>query len=371
VNVFERSHYLPVFARLGAYNKADLDRVTFGNSPRYVEYWAHVASLIPLDTWPLWRWKMAALRAKDEKTPDHWIHSNREMLDWLRAELADKGPLPASKIEHDANQRRGPWWGWSDVKQGLEVLFSWGEVVSAGRKGFERIYGLTDSVIPQHLVEKTISERDAIKQLLRLASRAHGIGTVGDIADYYRIKKTVAAPLLEELADDGELARVTVSGWDGGGRARPVYLHREARLPRRIDAAALLSPFDPVVWERERALRLFNFHYRIEIYTPEPQRIFGYYTLPVLIDDKLVARIDLKSDRQRKVLRVQSAWNEAGAATGTEDRIADLLRDAARWQGLDEIEVMDRGDLAGALAAELGIRLTDRPLSLSTEAEPL
>ncbi|HEV7949837.1 MAG TPA: crosslink repair DNA glycosylase YcaQ family protein, partial [Glaciihabitans sp.] len=222
VNVFERSHYLPVFARLGAYNKADLDRVTFGNSPRYVEYWAHVASLIPLDTWPLWRWKMAALRAKDEKTPDHWIHSNREMLDWLRAELADKGPLPASKIEHDANQRRGPWWGWSDVKQGLEVLFSWGEVVSAGRKGFERIYGLTDSVIPQHLVEKTISERDAVKQLLRLASRAHGIGTVGDIADYYRIKKTVAAPLLEELADDGELARVTVSGWDGGGRARPV-----------------------------------------------------------------------------------------------------------------------------------------------------
>jgi uncharacterized protein YcaQ len=362
VNVFERSHYLPMFARLGSYDKADLDRLTFGQKAQYTEYWAHVAALVPLATWPLYRWRMEAMRAADEDNPASWIHSNREMLDWLRAELAHKGPLPASKIEHDANRRRGGWWEWSDVKVGLEFLFNWGEVVSAGRTRFERTYGLTEQVIPQDLLDQHVTKHDAVRQLLSLASRAHGIGTLGDLADYYRLKKLQAKPVLDELVEEGELLPVTVAGWQTAQRPLAAYLHKDARIPRRVDAAALLSPFDPVVWERDRALRMFDFHYRIEIYTPAPKRIYGYYTLPVLIDDGIVGRIDLKSDRQNRVLRVQSAWSEGTAARGHEPRIAALLRETAVWQGLEGIEVMNRGDLAAGLASELGLPLLDRPV---------
>jgi uncharacterized protein YcaQ len=354
VNVFERSHYLPLFARLGAYSKADLDRITFGPKAGYTEYWAHVAALVPLDSWPLWRWRMDEFRARHENDSTHWIHANRDMLAWLRAELAAKGPLPASKIEHDSNRRRGGWWEWSDVKIGLEYLFYWGEVVSAGRTRFERTYGLAEHVIPQSLLGIEVSRHDAIRELLIRSAKAHGIGTGSDLADYFRILYTVAKPVLAELVAEGELIEVTVPGWDRGGRSIPTYLHKDARIPRRIETAALLSPFDPVVWERDRALRLFDFHYRIEIYTPAPKRIYGYYTLPVLIDDTIGARIDLKSDRQNRVLRVQSAWREPGAGSGFESRIVALLRDTAAWQGLGDIEVMNRGDLASAVAAELG-----------------
>lgn len=366
VNVFERSHYLPVLARLGPYNKADLDRLTFGPRARYTEYWAHVASIIPIEAWPLWRWKMDEERAGNENNPDSWIHANRSMLDWLRAELADKGPLAASKIEHDANKRKGTWWQWSEVKLGLEYLFSWGEVVSAGRTNFERVYGLAGQVLPAAVIESEIPKADAVRQLLLWSAQAHGIGTVGDLADYFRIKKTIARPVLDELVEEGSLARVTVPGWERGGKPLATYLHADARVPRAMNAGALLSPFDPIVWERDRALRLFDFHYRIEIYTPAAQRIYGYYTLPVLIDDRIVGRIDLKSDRQNGVLRVQSAWSEGPAAFGVEGRIVELLRDAAGWQGLGEIEVMNRGDLAAAIAAELG-----QPLLAPPAAEPV
>jgi uncharacterized protein YcaQ len=364
VNVFERSHYLPAFSRLGAYNKADLDRLTFGGAAPYTEYWAHEASLIPRASWPLWRWKMEERRRKQEDDPKSWVHANRDMLQWLRDELASTGPLPAGKIESDAGQRRGGWWEWSDVKRGLEVLFGWGEVVSAGRTSFQRVYGLAEQVMSPELLNTTVSKRDAQRQLLLWSAKAHGIGTIGDLADYYRLGSQHAKPLLEELADEGELLPVAVPGWNSGGRPRIAYLHKDARVPRRIEAAALLSPFDPVVWERDRALRLFDFHYRIEIYTPEHKRIFGYYTLPVLIDDRIVARVDLKNDRQNRVLRVQSAWNEAALADGVVDRIAALVREAAAWQQLDDIVVVDRGDLAAPLAAELGLPLTPRTAAL-------
>ncbi|WP_245884863.1 winged helix-turn-helix domain-containing protein [Glaciihabitans tibetensis] len=361
VNVFERSHYMPAFSRLGPYNKADLDRLTLDRSARYTEYWAHEASLIPRHTWPLWRWKMDDRRRKQEDDPQSWIHANHDMLQWLRDELADKGPLPAGKIESDAGRRRGGWWEWSDVKRGLEMLFSWGEVVSAGRTSFQRVYGLAAQVLTPELLNAEVSRRDAQRQLLLWSAKAHGIGTVGDLADYYRLKSQQAKPLLEELADAGEILPLLVPGWEVNGRPRLAYLHSEAKVPRRINTGALLSPFDPVVWERNRALRLFDFHYRIEIYTPEPQRVYGYYTLPVLINDRIVARIDLKSDRQNRVLRVQSAWNEAALALGVVDRIAILLREAAAWQQLDDIVVVDRGDLAAALAAELRTPLLPRP----------
>ena len=356
VNVYERSHYLPVFARLGSYSKSDLDRLTFGKKARYTEYWAHVASIIPIESWPLWRWKMDEERAKHENNPGSWIHANRPMLDWLRAELAAKGPLAASKIEHDANKRRGSWWEWSDVKLGLEYLFSWGEVVSAGRTNFERVYGLAEQVVPAELLSLEVDRDTAVHELLSRAAAAYGVGTVGDLADYYRIPKMTAAPMLRRLADEGVVTPVTVAGWERGGKPQVTYLHNEVTVPRRIEAGALLSPFDPIVWERDRALRMFDFHYRIEIYTPAPKRIYGYYTLPVLIDDSIVGRIDLKNDRQNGVLRVQSAWREPHAPVGVEQRIVPLLEEIVRWQGLGEIEVMDRGDLARDLAGALGQR---------------
>lgn len=358
VNVFERSHYLPVFARLGPYDKADLDRLPFARRGRYLEYWAHEAAVIPVQDWPLLRWRMDAYRSAALADPDSWASANRPMLDWLRAELAAKGPLTAGEVEHDSNVRRGPWWGWSDVKRGLECLFRWGEAVSAGRSRFQRTYALAETVLPSEILNRRIEAADAVRELLRRSARAHGVGTLGDFADYYRIKKTPALPALRDLEDAGELLPVTVRGWHGAGRNggdRPprAWLHRDARLPRRVEAAALLSPFDPVVWERDRAMRLFDFHYRIEIYTPKPNRVFGYYVLPVLLDDRLVGRVDLKSDRQAGVLRVQAAWSEPDAPAESAERLAALLRSAADWQRLDEITVADHGTLAPALRSAL------------------
>lgn len=354
VNVFERSHYLPAFARLGAYDKGALDALTFTGGGRYIEYWAHVAALIPVETWPLMRWKMDHYRHELMNGRDTWARSNAPMLDWLRAELADKGPLAASEIEHDANKRRGPWWGWSDVKIGLETLFYWGEVTTAGRNRFERRYALAEQILPAEILNREVSEADAVRELLRRSARAHGIGTLGDLADYYRIKKAPALAAIRELHDAGELIPVTVRGWEKNGKPIPAWLHPDARLPRRIEATALLSPFDPVVWERDRALRMFDFHYRIEIYTPQPKRVFGYYVLPLLIDDRVVGRVDLKSDRQAGVLRVQAVWAEPGAPAETAERLAALLRTTAAWQGLGEVTVADRGTLAPALRAQFG-----------------
>lgn len=348
VNVFERSHYLPVFARLGHYDKASLDALTFARRGRYVEYWAHEAAVIPVETWPLLRWRMEDYRQKHAADLEAWAHGNRSMIDWLKAELAEKGPMPASAIEHDANKRSGPWWGWSDVKIGLEVLFRWGELVSAGRTRFERSYALPEQVLPDAVIHSHIPRDDAQRRLVQHAAGAHGIGTSGDFADYFRMSRADTLAAVNSLAEEGVLLPVTVPGWK-----QQAWLHRDAQKPRRIEAGALLSPFDPVVWDRKRAERLFDFHYRIEIYTPAPQRVFGYYSLPILVDDSVVGRIDLKNDRQAGVLRVQSAWHEAGVGPEIVERVAPLVRSAAAWQGLDDITVNDWGTLAAPLAAEL------------------
>ncbi len=348
VNVFERSHYLPLFARLGAYDKSHLDRLTFGRTSRFIEYWAHEAAVIPVENWPLFRWRMDANRQRYSK-PGSWVAENTAMLKWLRAVLADRGAVAASEIEHDSGRGAGGWWGWSEVKTGLEWLFRFGEAVSAGRSRFERRYALASATLPSAVFAREVTPADAIRELLRLSARAHGIGTLGDFADYYRIKTVPARCALNDLVDAGELLPVTVTGWN-----KPAFLHRDARIPRRIEATALLSPFDPVVWERTRAERLFGFHYRIEIYTPAHKRVFGYYTLPLLIDDRLVGRVDLKNDRQNRVLLVQSAWTEADAPPETAARLAIVLREITAWQGLEAVRVMPRGDLAPAVAAELG-----------------
>lgn len=355
VNVFERSHYLPLFARLGAYDKALLDRLTFAAKAPYTEYWAHEAAFVRREDWPLFRWRMEAKRAQYGTKPDGWYQSNASTVQWLRSELAARGPLVAGEIEHDANKRTGPWWGWSDVKHALEYLFLFGEVAIAGRTRFQRRYALAEDVLPPDVLERTVTTQDAVRELIRRSAVAHGIGTAADLGDYYRIKRAPADAAIRELEDAGELVPVTVAGWERGGKPEKVWLHRDARLPRRVEATALLSPFDPVVWFRDRALRMFDFHYRIEIYTPPEKRVFGYYTLPILLDDRVVGRIDLKSDRQARVLRVQSAWSEPGAPAETVERLVPLLRSTASWQGLDTVEVASphRGDLAPLLAAAL------------------
>lgn len=353
VNVFERSHYLPAFSRLGPYDKAQLDRLSSGANPRLTEYWVHEASLIPVVDWPLFRWRMQAYRDGAAADDAHWSQENAPMLAWLKAELAANGPMRASAIEHDANKRSGPWWGWSDVKIGLETLFRWGDVVSGGRERFERVYALPEQVFATDLLDREVSAADAHRALISQAARAHGIGTVKDLADYFRLRTEPARAAIAELEDAGELLPVQVPGWGRNGAPGAAWLHRDARLPRKIDVAAVLSPFDPVVWERARAQRLFGFHYRIEIYTPQEKRRFGYYVLPVLLGDTLVGRVDLKNDRQAGVLRVQASWAEPSAPADTAERLAGVLRSTAAWQGLDAIEVVPRGTLAPALTAEL------------------
>ena len=352
VNVFERSHYLPLFARLGAYDKAQLDRLLLSRRAPYVEYWAHQAAFIPVESWPLWQWFRDNERAGTGKTKA-WDRTDTRMTDFLLGELAAKGPLPASKIEHEANKRSGPWWGWSEVKSALETMFFDGRVVVAGRKNFERFYDLPERRLTAHVLSASIPKAEAIRELVRQGAQALGVGTVRDLADYWRLYQADARAAVLELVETGELLPVRVEGWP------PAYLHRDARIPRRIEGTALLSPFDPVVWERARTERMFGFRYRIEIYTPGPKRQFGYYTLPVLQDEALVGRIDLKSDRQNRALRVQSAWTEPGHHPDVA-RIAQLLRETAAWQGLDGLVVQQWGDLAPAIAGELGVPLVER-----------
>lgn len=356
VNVFSRSHYMPLFTRLGAYDTALLDKLAFARRPSWVESWAHVASLVSVDDWPLLQFRRDDLRAKYGH--DAWAEANQPLLQWLRDELADRGPLRPAEIDHDARSgSRGSWWGWDDVKNGLERLWLFGEVAIAGRRGFERRYALASDVLPSEALQTAVPRPEAIAELVRRAAVAYGVATAADLADYWRVRDRPAVmAAIHDLVEDGELIPVEVEGWAIAGRPAKAWLHRDAARPRRVDAAAILTPFDPVVWFRDRAERLFDFDYRIEIYTPAPQRRFGYYSLPVLVGDDVVGRVDLKADRASGALRVQSAWWEQGAAPDAADRVAAELLTAARWQGLDRVTVSRWGDatddLAGALRAE-------------------
>jgi uncharacterized protein YcaQ len=353
VNVFARSHYLPLFSRLGAYDTAALDRLLFARRPAYVESWAHVAAFIPAADWGLFQFRRDELRAKYGSS--EWMQAHRDIVEWVLAELAARGPLRPAEIDHDAKQaRRGPWWDWDIVKNALEHLFLFGDVAIAGRRGFERRYALAEQVIPADTLANPVPRADAVRELVRRAARAYGVATASDLADYWRIRdRRAILAAVDELVDTGELAPVTVEGWTSAGRPVKAWLHRDARVPRRVEAAAVLSPFDPVVWFRDRAERLFDFEYRIEIYTPAPKRVFGYYSLPVLVDDDIVGRVDLKADRQTSRLLVQSAWWEHGAPAHAAERLADELRLAAQWQRLESISVSHWGSAVDDVAAAL------------------
>lgn len=355
VNVFARSHYMPLFSRLGAYDTEQLDRLLFARRAPYVESWAHAASFVPASDWELFRFRMEAFRAKYGDPPDSWMATHADTVAWVKDELAARGPLRPAEIEADVDRsNRGPWWGWDDVKQALEYLWLFGEVAIAGRRGFERRYALAEQVIPPEVLATPIPRTDAFRELVRRAARAYGVATAADLADYWRIRdRGVILAAVDDLVDSGELSPVTVKGWQVGGRPVKAWLHRDAVVPRSVTATAILTPFDPVVWFRDRAERMFDFEYRIEIYTPAPKRVYGYYSLPVLVDDDVVARIDLKADRARSTLLVQAAWWEPNAPRSSAERIAAEIRTAAEWQGLENISVSSWGSATDDVAAAL------------------
>lgn len=337
VNVISRAHYMPFFSRIGPYDRDALDRWLW-RSGELFEYWIHEASLTAINRWPHVAYRMR--RAHPWKSIEA---INTEQPGFVRKvldEVRDSGPLRVGELS-DGGSRTGPWWGYGPGKLALEWLFVRGEIAIADRPNFTRLYDLTERVIPSDVRDAELDEIRAKRVLLRDAVRHHGIGTAADIADYHRIKVTAARPILEDLAAAGDIVEVDVDGWPA-----PTYMDPDLSVPRQIRGGALLAPFDPVVWYRDRAQRLFGFHYRIEIYVPREKRVHGYYVLPFMLDGELVARVDLKADRAAGRLVVQGAFAEEG-----EDRVRvgrallEHLEAMARWQELAEIEIRDNGDL--------------------------
>jgi uncharacterized protein YcaQ len=348
VNVLQRAHYMPLYSRMGPYDVDLLRRAAEGRPRRVVEYWAHVQAFMPVDLWPVMRFRMDHYADREFK----WWPGIEPMLrERVLKEVEARGPVTARDLDDGTPRAKGNWgWNWSAARKALDLLYMTGQLAIAGRNGqFEVRYDLPERVLPPEvLAAPALTEDEAVLELVRRAARSHGVASAHCLADYYRIRVAPARAAAEELVAAGELERVEVEGW-----RRPAYLHREARLPRRIGAQTLLSPFDPVVWERDRSEALFDFFYRIEIYTPAAKRVHGYYVLPFLLGDRIVARVDLKADRAAGTLLVPGAFAEPAAPPETAAALAAELWRLAGWLGLDDVVVAPRGDLATALAAGL------------------
>ncbi len=355
VNVFSRAHYMPLFSRLGPYDRTLLDRIAAHGTGRVdrrlVEYWAHEASLIPIENQPLFRWRMDE-RAGIWSGMRRVLNEQQELIAETLELVREQGPVRARDTGHvRKTPTAGEMWNWHQGKVALEALFFTGAIGASRRINFERHYDLIERILPATvLAEPTPTRADAHRELTRIAAGALGVATVADLADYWRIGQSDLVPRVAELVASGELIPVEVAGWGA-----PTYLWHKARRPRSLLARALLSPFDSLVFFRPRTERLFDFHYRIEIYTPEHKRIHGYYVLPFLLDEQLVARVDLKSDRQAGVLRVQGAFAEEGVdRVHVARELAAELELCAGWLGLaNGVVIGERGDLAPALRFEL------------------
>ncbi len=358
VNVAVRAHYMPVFSRLGPYSGELLDTAAWSprsRKPRLlVEYWAHEASLIPIEDWPLLRWRMREFAERAQHRYRDLLQRAPGLLDEVRAAVKEIGPVGAGELERrlggGTKRGSGPWWNRTDTKRACELLFAVGELTTGTRRGFERLYDLPERVLPPEVLSRDPAEDDAVRALAERSARALGVATEADIRDYYRLRPEQSRQAVDELVEQGEIEPVAVPGW-----RHPAYRHVTARTPRRVSGRALLCPFDPLVWQRARTERVFGFRYRIEIYVPEAHRVHGYYVFPFLLDGRLVARVDLKADRAAGLLRVPGAFAEEGVDAGeTASELSTALREMADWLELDGIAVGERGDLAGPLRRATG-----------------
>lgn len=363
VNVFCRSHYMPVYSRLGTYPRQALDRLAWhedggGKARRarrrdLIEYWGHEASLLPVDLQPLLRWRMARADALAWKGVARIAAEQPQLLEFVLDMVRKRGPIRASELAAKGRRREpGEMWSWSEEKTALEYLFFSGRVCAARRVNFERLYDLPERVLPRHVLEApTPSQEEAQRRLILIAAKRLGVATEADLGDYFRLPRAESKARVAELAEDGGLVPVRVEGWP-----QPAYLatERPGGLRRVAAARALLTPFDSLVWARERTERLFSFRYRIEIYVPAPKRVYGYYVLPFLLGDRLVGRVDLKSDRQAGVLRVRSAFAEPGCDTAlVAEELAAELRLLSNWLELGGVSVARKGDLSQPLRRAL------------------
>ena len=331
VNVLVRSQELPLFSRLGDHDRNAISKAT--SQGKIFEYWGHEAAHLPVELHPLFRFKMHAARSGKLK---HWgltsfYAENKTFVKRILKHVEINGSTSARELS-TRTTKKSSWWDWDEAKTALEYLFLTGELMSCGRgSDFARVYDTPERVLPEKILQMpSLSETDARKELLVRSARAQGVATLRDLADYYRQKPAVVKPLVSELVEQGVLREVAVDGWQDSA-----YVHRNAKLPKRLFATALLSPFDSLVWCRPRNERLFNFHYRIEIYTPKEKRKFGYYVLPFLMNGELVGRVDLKADRANSKLLVQSVHTERGVKRAAiNDALTAELRLMAVWLGL-------------------------------------
>jgi uncharacterized protein YcaQ len=352
VNVLQRAHYMPLFSRMGPYDVDLLRRAAEQRPRRIVEYWAHVQAYMPVELWPVMRHRMDHYR---ELRGKWWGAVDDALAARVLAAVTERGGSTARDLDDGTPRERKHWgWNWSEARKALDFLYLTGALAIAGRNDqFEVVYDVPERVLPASVLARPAPTRDdADDELVRRAARSHGVGTVQCFSDYYRLRGEAggadrAKAAVARLVEAGELVPVRIEGWH-----RPAYLHHEVTRARRVAARALLSPFDPVVWERERTERIFDFRYRIEIYVPAAKREYGYYVLPFLLGDRIVGRVDLKADRRAGVLEVKAAYAEPGAPPETAGELAAELRELAGWLGLDDLCVHRRGDLAAALAAE-------------------
>jgi uncharacterized protein len=328
VNVLVRSQELPLFSRLGNHNRNAIPKAT--EQQKLFEYWGHEAAHLPVEIHPLFRWKMEAARLGKAK---HWgltsfYDDNKAFVKRILKHVEKNGPTTSRELS-TRTEKKGTWWDWDEAKVALEYLFLTGQLMSRGRgTDFARIYDTPERVLPEDVLNApTPSEDDARKQLLVRSAIAQGVATASDLADYYRQKPATVKPLIAELVEEGELRVVAVDGW-----TEKAFVHRATKLPKQLHATALLSPFDSLVWCRPRNERLFNFHYRIEIYTPKEKRKFGYYVLPFMMDGEMVGRVDLKADRANSKLLVHSVHTEKGVKrSAINDALYGELRAMASW----------------------------------------
>jgi uncharacterized protein YcaQ len=351
VAVAVRAHYAPVFSRLGPYDRDVLDRAAWGprSSRLLAEYWAHEAALMAVDDWPLLRWRMRQYRHGRWGT--HIVKANPQLADDIVSAVAELGPSTAGQIEAhlaaEPRRKKGAWWTRSDTKWVAEALFSSGVFTTATRVGFARHYDLVERVLPPDVLARQVDDDEAVRELTLRAATALGVGTEADLRDYFRLSAQQVKPAIADLLAAGEIERVDVDGWSA-----PAYLRAGQTVPRRDRGTALLCPFDPLIFFRPRVERLFGFHYRIEIYTPAAKRQYGYYVWPLLLDGRLVARVDLKADRATDSLRVVGAFTEPDTPRSrVAAALAGELESMASWLGLGGFSVSTRGDLAGDLRA--------------------